>query len=76
MEKVPERFGAFVREKQAELLKNVATSAVFGAVVANLVAVLAGEASGEVAEATVRAILPVFALVGVASAFTLLVKKD
>mmetsp|Transcript_24572 Transcript_24572/g.44119 ORF Transcript_24572/g.44119 Transcript_24572/m.44119 type:complete len:83 (+) Transcript_24572:79-327(+) len=76
MEKVPEEFQGFIKEKQLELVNNVATSAVFGVVLANLVSLIAGDASTQVLLETSKAVLPIFALVAVSTGLTTLVKKE
>jgi len=75
-EKVPEEFQDFIKEKQLQLLNNVVTSAGFGLVLANVVALVAGDASTQVLLETTKAVLPIFALVVVASGVTTLAKKE
>lgn len=75
-EKVPEQFQDFIKEKQLQLLNNVVTSAGLGLVLANVVALVAGDASTQVLLETTKAVLPIFALVVVASGVTTLVKKE
>lgn len=76
MEKVPEEFQGFIKEKQLQLVNNVATSAVFGVVLANVVSLIAGDASTQVLLETSKAVLPIFALVTVATGLTTLVNKE
>mmetsp|Transcript_6868 Transcript_6868/g.14306 ORF Transcript_6868/g.14306 Transcript_6868/m.14306 type:complete len:84 (-) Transcript_6868:266-517(-) len=75
MEKVPEEFAGFVKEKQLQLVNNVLTSAAAGVGVANVAAFLAGDASTDVAVATTKAVFPVFALVALASFLTTFFSK-
>lgn len=75
-EKVPAQFRDFVQDKQLQLVNNVLTSAAFGVAAANVVALVAGDASTQVLLDTSKAVLPVFALVIVASALTTLVNKE
>lgn len=75
-EKVPEQFQDFMKEKQLQLLNNVVTSAGFGLVLANVVALVAGDASTQVLFETTKAVLPIFVLVVVASGVTTLAKKE
>lgn len=75
-ETVPPQFRDFVKEKQLQIANNVATSAIFGLAVANAASLVAGEASTQVLLDTSRAVLPVFALVILASGLTTLVNKE
>jgi len=75
MEKVPEQFQGFVKEKQVQVLNNVLTSAVAGLVLANGVSFIAGDASIAVVIGTAKAIFPVFAIVALASLLITLFNK-
>jgi hypothetical protein len=67
MSDVPKEFAGFVTEKQKELRDNVLTSAAAGVVVANGVALLAGDASLAVVGQTISVQLPLIGLTAVAS---------
>lgn len=75
MEKVPEQFQEFVKEKQLQLFNNVLTSAAAGLVLANAVSLIAGDASTAVVLETAKAVFPVFALVALASLLTTTTKE-
>lgn len=76
MEKVPEEFQEFVKEKQLQLLNNILTSAVAGVVLANVVSFIAGDASTGVVLETVKSTIPVIALVALTSLLTTIIKKE
>jgi len=75
-EKVPEQFQDFIKEKQLQILNNVVTSAAFGVVLANVVSLIAGDASTQVLLETTKGALPIFAFVAVATGLTTLVNKE
>jgi len=75
-EAVPPQFRAFVKEKQLQIANNVVTSAVFGVAVSNAASLLAGEASTQVLLDTSKAVIPVFALVVLASGLATLVNRE
>lgn len=75
-ETVPPQFRAFVKEKQLQIANNVVTSAVFGVAVANAASLLAGDASTQVLLDTSKAVIPVFALVVLASGVATLVNRE
>ena len=68
MREIPPEFAEFAREKQAQLLKNVVTSAALGVVVANAVAWAGGDATLELLATTFEAQLPLFVLAAIYSA--------
>jgi len=76
MEKVPEQFQEFVKEKQLQLLNNILTSAAAGVVLANVVSFIAGDASSAVVVETAKALFPVLALVALASLSTVIFTKE
>jgi len=76
MEKVPEQFQGFVKDKQVQLLNNVLTSAAAGLVLSNGVSLIAGAASVDVVVETTKAIVPVFAVVALASFATTFDNKE
>jgi len=76
MEKVPEQFQGFVKDKQVQLLNNVLTSAAAGLVLSNGVSLIAGAASVDVIVETTKAIFPVFAVVALASFATTFDNKE
>ncbi|OEU08147.1 hypothetical protein FRACYDRAFT_250377 [Fragilariopsis cylindrus CCMP1102] len=76
-EKVPEQFQGFVKEKQLQIVNNVLTSAVFGAVVANTASlIITGDVSTELLVETTKAVLPIFGLVAAASGAITLVNNN
>lgn len=75
-EKIPDGFRGFIKEKQLEIVNNVVTSAAFGVVLANGIAVVAGDASVPVLMETTGAVGPVFALGVVASGLIRVFKKE
>jgi len=75
-ERVPEQFQDFVKEKQLQIANNVVTSAAFGVAAANVVSLVAGDASTQVLLDTSKAVLPVFVLVVLAIGLTTLVSKE
>lgn len=75
-EKIPDGFQGFIKEKQLEILNNVVTSAVFGVVLSNVVAVVAGDASVPVLVDTTKAVLPIIGLGVVTSGLIRIFKKE
>ena len=67
MTEIPEEFAEFVSEKQKQLLDNVLTSAAAGVVLANIAALVAGDASMAVLAETLQIQIPLLALTAVAS---------
>ena len=77
MDKVPDELLDFVPQKQQQLVTNVVTSAGYGILLANVVSVLVGDGpSFDILFGTTKAVLPIFALVGLASGLTTLVNNN
>lgn len=67
MTEIPAEFASFVAAKKKQLLSNILTSAGAGVVLANVAALVAGDASLGVLGQTVLSQLPLFVLTAVAS---------
>ncbi len=67
MTKIPAEFAEFVVAKRNQLLSNVVTSSLVGVVLANGVALLAGDASPAVLAETVQTQVPLYILTAIAS---------
>lgn len=76
MEKIPEEFQDFVKEKQIQLLNNVLTSSVAGIVVSNIVSVFYEDFTGDIIIETLKAQIPILALIVVASVLTLAFREE
>jgi len=77
MDKVPDELLDFVPQKQQQIVTNVVTSAGYGILLANVVSILVGEGpSFAILFGTTKAVLPIFALVGVASGLTTLINTN
>ena len=77
MDKVPDELLDFVPQKQQQIVTNVVTSAGFGILLSNFVSILVGEGpSFAILFGTTKAVLPIFALVGIASGLTTLVNNN
>jgi len=76
MEKIPEEFQDFVKEKQIQLLNNVLTSAVAGIVVSNIVSAFYEDFTGDIVIETLKAQIPILALIVVASVLTLAFREE
>jgi len=76
MEKIPEEFQDFVKEKQIQLLNNVLTSAVAGIVVSNIVSAFYEDFTGDIVIETLKAQIPILALIVLASVLTLAFREE
>jgi len=76
MEKVPEQFQGFVKDKQLQLFNNVLTSGVAGLVIANCISLIAGDASTDIVLETTKASLPLLAFTSAAIIGTTISKTE
>lgn len=65
MSEIPPEYAGFVKEKRQQLLTNVLTSSAAGVVVANVVALIAGDASFVVLGETLKTQAPLFFLAAI-----------
>ena len=75
MSEIPAEFADFVQAKQRQLALNVLTSSAAGVVLANLAALVAGDASLAVLGQTLQTQVPLIALTAVVSFLAAFVKR-
>ena len=67
MSRVPDEFQDFVKEKQLQLVTNVLSSAAAGVALANVAALLGGDASGALLLETIQAQIPLVIITAIVS---------